>query len=171
MIYSDRPKVKVSLEPIDTILEATTAAILIALWIYVIVSYTTLPETIPTHVNYKGEVDGVGNKASIWIFLGITTVITIGMHVLTKFPHIHNYMVNITEKNAEHNYRLSSRMLRYVNLLTLLLMAYMCYAMIQKALGESFFMEAGTTYVIIIYSVVMPIVLIAFMLKNQKAPK
>lgn len=170
-MYSNRPRAKVALEPIDTILEATTAAILIAVWIYVIVSYATLPENIPTHVNFKGEVDGIGNKVSIWIFLGITTVITIGLHILTKFPHIHNYMVNITEDNAEHNYRLSSRMLRYVNLLTLLLMAYMCYAMIQKALGESLFMQAGTTYIIIAYAVVMPIVLIVFMLKNQKASK
>ncbi len=170
-MYANRPKIKVQLEPIDTILEATTAAILIALWIYVIITYSSLPETMPTHINYKGEVDGTGNKMLLWVLVGITTIITVGMYVLTRFPHIHNYMVNITEENAAHNYQLSSRMLRYVNLLTLLLLAYVCYAMIQKSFGDNFFMQSAMTYLIIAYSVVMPIVLIVFMMKNQKAPK
>jgi len=170
-MYGNRPRIKVALEPIDKIIEATTAAILVALWIYVIISYASLPEIMPTHFNHKGEVDGTGSKDLIWFLMGITTVITAGIHLLTKFPHIHNYMVNITEDNAEHNYRLSSRMLRYVNLLTLLLLAYVCYSMIQKAFGDDFFMESAITYFIIAYSVIMPIVLIVFMLKNQKAPK
>jgi uncharacterized membrane protein len=171
MLHNNRPKIKVPLEPIDTIIEATTAALLLALWLYVIITYVSLPETIPTHFNHRGEVDGTGSKNIIWFLLGMTTVITVGMHILTKFPHIHNYMVNITEENAEHNYRLSSRMLRYVNLLTLLLLAYVCYAMMQKALGSDAFTGAAMTYIIIVYAVVMPIVLIVFMLKNQKAPK
>ncbi|MEM6685979.1 MAG: DUF1648 domain-containing protein [Bacteroidota bacterium] len=168
-MYSNRPKIKVPLEPIDTVIEASTGAILIALWVYVIISYASLPEIMPTHFNIKGEVDGMGSKNLIWFLMGITTAITIGLHVLTKFPHIHNYMVNITENNAAHNYQLSSRMLRYVNLMTLLLLAFVSYAMIQKAFGDNFFMESVTTYFIIAYSVIMPIVLIVFMLKNQKA--
>ncbi|MFK7750696.1 MAG: DUF1648 domain-containing protein [Kordia sp.] len=170
-MYANRPRIKVPLEPIDKILETTTTALLVALWIYVIISYTSLPEIIPTHLNHLGEVDGTGNKTMIWFLLGITTIITIGMHVLTKFPHIHNYMVNITEENAPHNYQMSNRLLRFVNILTLLLLAYVCYSIIQKAYGNHFFMESALMYIIIVYAVAMPIVLITFMLKNQKAPK
>ena len=170
-MYTNRPRLKVSLEPIDTILEATTAGILVGLWIYVIISYSSLPEIIPTHTNLQGEIDGTGSKNTIWFLMGITTLITIGMHILTKFPHLHNYMVNITEENAAHNYQLSSRMLRYVNLLTLLLLAYVCYSMIQTAYGNDFFLESALVYMIIAYSVIMPIVLIVYITKNQKAPK
>ncbi|MCH2195416.1 DUF1648 domain-containing protein [Kordia sp.] len=170
-MYANRPRIKVPLAPIDTILEASTIALLIALWIYVIISYNSLPEIVPTHVDIKGNVDGTGHKNTIWFLLGITTIITIGLHVLTKFPHIHNYMVKITEENAEHNYQISNRLLRFVNILTLLLLAYVCYSSIQKAFGNDFFLESALMYIIIAYSVVMPIVLIVFMLKNQKDPK
>jgi len=170
-MYANRPRVKVPLEPIDVILETTTAAILIGLLVYVFISYTSLPEIVPTHINFNGEVNNTGHKTTIWLLVGITTAITIGLHILTKFPHIHNYMVNITEENAEHNYRMSSRLLRIVNLLTLLLLAYVCYSIIQRANGNDFFMKSTLVYIIIAYSVIMPIVLIVFMLKNQKAPK
>jgi uncharacterized membrane protein len=170
-MYTHRPRKKVSLQPIDTVLEATTAGILVGLWIYVIISYTSLPDIIPTHINFKGEVDGTGSKNTIWFLMAVTTVITIGMHILTKFPHLHNYMVEITAENAEHNYQLSSRMLRYVNLLTLLLLAYVAYAMIQMSYGNDFFLETALLYIVIAYSVVMPIVLIVYLTKNLKAPK
>ncbi|WP_298519948.1 DUF1648 domain-containing protein [uncultured Kordia sp.] len=170
-MYANRPRIKVPLAPIDTILESTTAALLVVLWVYVIVSYASLPEIVPTHVDLSGQVDGTGNKTTIWFLLGITTVVTIGLYALTKFPHIHNYMVEITEDNAEHNYQMSNRLLRFVNILTLLLLAYVCYSIIQKAFGNDFFLASTMMYVIIGYSVAMPIVLIVFMLKNQKAPK
>lgn len=170
-MYANRPRIKVALEPMDMILESITAALLVILWVYALISYTSLPEIVPTHVNLTGEVDGTGNKTTIWFLLGISTLITIGMYVLTKFPHIHNYMVKITEDNAAHNYQLSSRMLRIVNFLTLLLLAYVCYSIIQQAQGNDFFLKSALMYIIIAYSVMMPIVLIVFMLKNQKAPK
>ena len=170
-MYTNRPRIKVPIAPIDTLLEGVTALLLVILWIYVIISYTSLPEIVPTHVDMNGEVDGTGNKTTIWFLLGITTLVTIGMYVLTKFPHIHNYMVKITEDNAAHNYQMSSRMLRIVNLLTLLLLAYVCYSIIQQAQGNDFFLKSALMYIIIAYAVMMPIVLIVFMLKNQKALK
>lgn len=169
-MYANRPRIKIPLAPIDVSLEAATVSLLVVLWAYALISYSSLPEIVPTHIDFKGEVDGTGNKTTIWFLMGITTFVTIGIHILTRLPHIHNYMVEITEDNAAHNYQMSSRMLRFVNILTLLLLAYVCYSIIQKAYGNGFFLESALLYIIIAYAVLMPIVLIVFMLKNQKAP-
>ena len=73
-----------------------------------------MPETIPTHFNFKGEADCYGSKSNLWILPGIAILIYSLFSILNRFPHIHNYMVNITEENAMKNYRFSSRMLRFV---------------------------------------------------------
>lgn len=168
-MHTNKPKIKAPLESIDVILEFVTLTILVCLWCYVVISYTSLPEIIPTHFNGKGAVDGTGGKASIWLLLAITTVISVGIHILTKYPHVHNHMVEITEENAAHNYKMSCRLLRIVNLLTLLLMAYITFAVVRSALGENALIGETFTYIMIVFSVVMPIVLVLCLVKNKKA--
>lgn len=168
-MYPNRPRLKIPLESVDVILEFITLAILIILWSYAIMEYTSMPDIIPTHFNAKGEVDGTGNKTTIWFLMGITTIVAVGLHVLTKYPHIHNYMVEITEKNAAHNYKMSCRLLRFVNMFTSLLMGYIAFSVIRSAMGEK--AASGQTFMIVMigFTVVMPIVLIIYMVKNQKA--
>ncbi|WP_420572397.1 DUF1648 domain-containing protein [Kordia sp.] len=168
-MYSNRPRLKIPLETLDIILEFITLTILVVLWCYAIMEYTSMPDIIPTHFNSKGEVDGTGSKGTIWLLMAITTVITIGLHILTKYPHIHNYMVDITEENAAHNYKMSCRLLRFVNLFTLLLMSFIAYSVISSAMGEK--AASGNTFMIIMiaFTIVMPIVLIVYVIKNQKA--
>ena len=48
---------------------------------------------------------------------------------LNKYPHLHNYSVKITEENALKNYRFSTRILRVINFLNLLLLAYILKTM------------------------------------------
>lgn len=168
-MYPDRPRLKIPLETLDYILEFITLTVLIILWCYAIMEYMSMPDIIPTHFNLAGEVDGTGSKTTIWFLLGITTILSIGIYILTKYPHIHNYMVNITKENAAHNYKLSCRMLRFVNLFTLILMSYIAFSVIRSALGEK--VATGSTFmsVMIVFTVIMPIVLIIYVTKNQKA--
>ncbi|WP_439505086.1 SdpI family protein [Sediminibacterium sp.] len=47
--------------------------------IYLSSIYNSLPAVIPTHFNYKGEVDGTGEKATLWvvsIFMSCVSVFT-----------------------------------------------------------------------------------------------
>ncbi|WP_046745857.1 DUF1648 domain-containing protein [Kordia zhangzhouensis] len=170
-MHSNRPRIKVPLTTVDVVIEFITLAVLVCLWAYVIMKYQSLPEIVPTHFNAQGEVDGTGGKSSIWFLMGITTVITIGMYILTKFPHIHNYMTEITEENAPHNYKMSARLLRIVNLITLFIMGYVALSVIQAASGENSLMGNSFMYILIAFSVIMPIVLLIYIQKNQKAAK
>ncbi len=124
---NNRPVLKVPYETIDLILDVLCITLLVIMWGYVITTYGELPDEIPTHFNGKGEVDGHGKKTFIWSLPAISTFTFLLMFVLNKFPHLHNYMTNITEDNALKNYKLSTRFVRFINAVVLLIFAYITY--------------------------------------------
>ncbi|WP_053002628.1 DUF1648 domain-containing protein [Kordia jejudonensis] len=165
---NDRPKIQVPLEGIDLIMDLTVLAILLFIWGYVLTSYASLPETIPSHFNIQGEADGYSGKSSLWFLLMTTTVLAVGMYVLTKFPHIHNYMEEITEENALRNYKMSCRLVRFVNLFTIIVMLYVVYSIIEKSEGNGIILESSFMYIVIAFSVLLPIILYLLSLKKKK---
>lgn len=164
----DRPKIKVPLETIDIIIELVSISLLLLTWAYAISQYASLPETIPTHFNASGEADGFGSRLTIWLMPAIATVMYFGMFILNKFPHLHNYMVNITEENALKNYRFSTRVLRIVNFLCVLLFCYITYHIIEGGKGETLSLGDYFLPIVIGVSVVLPIVLFIYMRKLNK---
>lgn len=54
-------QIKISLA--DYVLEVVTALMLVASIVITVIAYSNLPETIPTHYNLLGEVDGWGGKS------------------------------------------------------------------------------------------------------------
>ena len=81
---------------------------------------------------------------------------------------MHNYMVNITEENALKNYRFSTRVVRLLNFLCVLLFAYIAYVIIENAKGSQ--MGLGSLFIPIVigFSVLLPVVLIIYMKKINK---
>lgn len=165
---SNRPRINVPYQTVDIIIEFTSIALLILMWSYCILSFSKLPETIATHFNGSGEPDGFGNKHSIWIIPIIGTVTYIGLFIVNKYPHIHNYMVNITEENALKNYRFSTRVLRIVNFLCAILMAYITYMIVESAFGKQFNLGTWFVPVVVGVSIILPIVLMIYMRKLNK---
>ncbi len=108
------PRPKLTIEPtgFDRTLEALAVAGIISLWVVVLLKYSTLPERIPTHFNFKNEVDGYGSKDSILLLPIIGSAIYILLSVINKFPHFFNYPTPITEENALRQYQLATRLIR-----------------------------------------------------------
>lgn len=115
-----RPKLKLHLSNFDILLEVMGWLILSLIWIYVLIKYTTLPETIPTHYNLSGEADGFGSKFTILTLPLIATFIFIGLTVLNKYPHIFNYPTQITQKNALEQYTIATGMIRVLKLMVVI---------------------------------------------------
>ena len=88
--------------------------------VYVILTYNSLPERVPTHFGFTGEADAWGPKSSIWLLLGINIVMVVGLALLSRRPRWFNYPANITEENAQRMYREGERMLVWLNLVLLL---------------------------------------------------
>ena len=97
--------------------------------------YPSLPATIPTHFNYKGEADGFGRKASIVGLPLIATLLYIGLTLLNRVPHIFNFPTPVTPDNALRQYTNATRMIRYLKLILVLVFAGISFQTIQQANG------------------------------------
>jgi uncharacterized membrane protein len=133
----ERPKIRLELTSIDKVIEITGRFSLLVIWVFTIVNYTNLPDTIPTHFNAMGEADGFGGKASVLTLPIIATILFVGIALLNKYPHIFNYPTKITKENAQRQYTIATRWIRYLNLVTVLIIGYIAFTTIQGAKGEA----------------------------------
>lgn len=133
----ERPKIKVSLTLFDTIIEVTSYLALVAFWVMTIFAFTTLPESIPTHYNGLGEVDGYGPKATIFFLPVLGTVLSAFLTYIIKKPETFNYTVEITEENALAQYTNSTKLLRFMKLALLILFIVIDYKTIAISKGAS----------------------------------
>ena len=72
-----------------------------------IFKYGALPDTISTHYNIMGKVDGWGDKSSILLLYAVCLVMYIGLTILERYPQLYNYPVQITEENIIKQYVLA----------------------------------------------------------------
>lgn len=86
------------------VLELITIIVLIGIWIYLIMSWGSLPDKIPAHYNGAGVVDRWGNKSEILLMPILSSVLYLLITVLCFFPSIWNVPVTITEENREFVY-------------------------------------------------------------------
>ena len=109
----------------DLIIEIAGLAAVLAIWISMALTYSGLPDSIPVHYNGLGQVDRFGEKNSIFILPVLATVLFAGMTLLSRFPRVLNYPVQITENNAFFQYRNMARMVRCLTLATVLIVGCM----------------------------------------------
>ena len=163
-----RPKLKVPFQNIDIVIELASITILLLMWMHLIMDYSNLPEIIPSHFNAKGQPDDFNNKTFLWFLPLLSTVMYVGLFVLNRFPHLHNYMVNITEDNAMTQYRFSTRILRVVNFLCVLMFAYINYHIIVGAKNNASELGLGFTITVVSVSIVLPIFIFVYQQKLKK---
>ena len=53
-------------------------------------NYDNITEIIPTHVNFKGEIDGYGNKIQLWIISLFNFFLILIIYLAAKFPKYWN---------------------------------------------------------------------------------
>lgn len=165
---NDRPRIKVPMDVFDIIVKFTSITLILLMWIYTIMLFMELPETIPTHFNSLGEPDYWSSKWTIWLIPLIGSTVYIGLFIINKYPHLHNYMVNITEENALKNYRFSTKVLRIVNFLCILLMAFITYKIIMGAKGEYISLGSWFLPIILGVSIIGPITLLIYIQRLNK---
>ncbi|MBT8271036.1 MAG: DUF1648 domain-containing protein [Bacteroidia bacterium] len=161
----DRPKINLPYEQIDILFEMLNITLLLLIWGYTFSNFFDLPDTIPTHFNGQGEPDAYGGKGTIFILPLIATALFFLMFILNRFPHMHNYLAEITRENALAYYRLSTRALRAINLYCLLLFAVLIYDIIAMANGgDATFMGLP----LMLVSFIVPIIIVIYIVVQQK---
>jgi uncharacterized membrane protein len=120
MLYP-RPKLKLISTKSDTIIILITLLILISIILFSLFIYINAPEIIPAHFDFEGNVTRYDSKVTILVIPIIATIISIGIHYLTKHPHLLNYPQSITEDNVEASYRQGIKLLEIINLLCMII--------------------------------------------------
>lgn len=105
-----RPKIRPVLSTADKLLNIITLLIVLSLWVLVVYRFSSQPYI-----------------STIFKLPAIGTSIFIVLSILNRFPHLFNYPLPITEKNAAKNYALATttiRMLIVILVLIILLLYY-----------------------------------------------
>ncbi|PQB05388.1 DUF1648 domain-containing protein [Aureitalea marina] len=138
MNNKNRPKVRPELETADILIEMIGLMGLLVLIGLPLYYYPELPDQVPHHYGADGVPDRWGGKGIVWTLPAIGAFLYAGLWYLNRFPHIFNYMVEITQQNAIAQYRLATRLIRSLNAFTAWLFAYINYAIVQGGLKGSF---------------------------------
>ncbi|WP_053372780.1 MULTISPECIES: DUF1648 domain-containing protein [Bacillales] len=132
---SKLPKLVIPKTNLERWHDGLSIIILLFSFVYLIVKWSELPQTIAIHFNGSGEADGWGSKAFLFILPIFALLIFIGLTLLRKVPHQFNYMVPITDQNAPYQYKNSIYLLSWIKLDLVAIFAYVQWAVIQDALG------------------------------------
>ncbi len=165
---TDRPQLNVPLKGIDVMIEILTAIIIILLFVLTFVEYSGISEKVPLHFDASGKPDRYGDKSSLILLPIIGLALTTLMYIFSKYPHLHNYMVNITEENALKNYRFSSRILRFTSLSIAVLFASIQFVIIQMGKGQDINLGPWFLPIVVIISILFPISIFTYQYKMNK---
>jgi uncharacterized membrane protein len=133
----NQPVIKIDWTPIDWILEFLAILGFLTFFGTAIYYFPKLPETIPTHFNGLGQPDGYSSKSSFWILPCISAFVYILLTLVNRFSHKFNYLVTITPQNAQSQYIMGTRMIRFIKMIIVWLFLYINFAIIQGADPQS----------------------------------
>ena len=132
-----RPRIKIPLTPPEYGLEVFAVLGLLFGFMAARLYWTRMPESIPTHFGAAGQPDAWGPKWNLLLMPVVALAMYALLTVLSRFPHIYNYPVRITEENAERQYRIARSLMYWMKAEIVWLFTYIEWQSIQTALGKS----------------------------------
>lgn len=130
----DKPRLTLKRTAFEKIADTAALFLFIGSIGYLIQQWSLLPDKVPAHYNALGEVDRWGAKGELLILPIIGAIMWIGMTVLEKYPHLHNYM-NLNEDNAAFQYKNSQLLLNLLKNQIALLFSFLLVNSIRTANG------------------------------------
>ena len=81
--------------------------------------------------------DDYGSKSSIWLFLGIASILFVGLSVLNNHPNAFNYPAEITEDNYKKQYTRATQLIRYLKTSIAMVFGLIIFEIFQHVDGQS----------------------------------
>ena len=122
------------MKTISFVLKVISFVVLILIWIFTIVNFKNLPETIPIHYNIDGTPDGFGPKSTIWFETTLTTALFLFLMYVSKKPNFP--LLNIPQ-NIKKKPILTEFIVSILLLIIMLIFADINYESIRNALGKT----------------------------------
>lgn len=115
---------------VNIILDIITVVIILVLISLSIISWIRLPEQIPNHFDSMGNIKDYMTKNFIFFPVVLASVLGVCLLILSRYPKIYNYSVEITDKNREIQYYIATKNIRILNIEMLLMFSYMQYCIV-----------------------------------------
>ena len=116
----------------DIILNGLCLIILVSTILFLAVTWSKIPNKVPMHYDFAGNIDRWGSKLEILILPVITWIMYIFMTIIEKFPQAWNTGVKVTEENKERVY---STLLHLVSTIKFIMVCVFAYLTVQTALS------------------------------------
>lgn len=121
---------------VEKMMDRISLLLIVINMIYLIGVWNTLPEQVPIHYNFKGQVDGWGGKSVIWLLPTISFILWFGLTMMERVPHFFNYPIEITEKNAAFQYKNARMMSVFLKVEMILFFLYTSWESVHVAKGN-----------------------------------
>jgi uncharacterized membrane protein len=144
-----RPEIYIQKKSIDLFFEMVALLTIIFMWAFCLYHYKSLPEIIPTHYGANGIADDYGSKKTLFLISGIVTIIVMGMRWLNRYPHKFNYMTAITADNAERQYRMATRLIRYLQFIISVLFSYIVVKTVEDSYVEQSKLDIWFVFILV----------------------
>lgn len=128
------PEIKLKRTNIEKVLDILIICLFIGSIIYLGWYWATIPDQVPAHYNALGEVNRWGGKGELLIIPILGMVMWVGLTILEKFPHVHNY-INLTKDNVAYQYRNSQLMLFLLKNIIAVMFIFLFMNSIRTSLG------------------------------------
>ncbi len=133
---SKNPKIDIERTQCDQIWYLIHWALVSCMFLIPALYYDSLPDTITTHFNGKGEADGFGSKRIIFLIPVISLILHLFLNLIRRYPHTFNYAIKITPENAYHQYRIVLKMIDRLRTIILVFFLYITIMMVHNADGN-----------------------------------
>lgn len=160
-----RPVIELPLTTSEIMLEISGVITILTTFFLLARYWAILPVKIPTHFNFTGVPDDWGGKESLFILPVLGTLMYAIMRLLSKYPQIYNYPVEITEENAAFQYLLGRKVINWLRTLLVILFGYLEWNSISVALGDSTGLGSWFIFVVLAFTFVP---LILYVMKARK---
>lgn len=119
----------------DKLLEAIVVVLLVGLWGMTVCFWNILPDRIPSHFNFSGEITAWSGKSSLFLLAGFATFGAFIMGVVAYNPRMINIPVKLNPKKLSVQYILMARMARVCNIILVLLFISILLSVAAPGLG------------------------------------
>lgn len=118
---------KIKNSPADIIMEILGLIMLIGTPIYLLIGWSSIPDKLPMHYNFAGEIDRWGGKGEILFLVVMVWILYLMISLVEHFPSIWNTGVQVTSENRARVYRTLKYMVKTLKLVMTLIFTFLIF--------------------------------------------
>jgi uncharacterized membrane protein len=152
------------LKKLSILLKIISFLLIIFIWVFTIITFKNLPNTIPIHFGFSGEADDFGDKNMVWLLCVVSTLVFILLIYFSKNPQ--SPFLNIPQ-NLKNNPKSSSVMADIMNLVVTAIFVVITYESILVSLGKMKGLSHLSNYLLLLlFGFIISMIIYSYKLKK-----